>query len=383
MCPAIIAPQNPYWIIGSLQTAAGNIPLVSTKLTAVDILGFWRMRWRIKRMDYKVEPGLYAIGNPGPDSPVLVSANYKMSFDILRRAMFGHDAWVLVIDTKGVNVWCAAGKGTFSTGAVLWQIRLTGLQKIAPHGTIILPQLSATGVKALDVQKVSGLRTVFGPVRANDIPAFLDNRMKTTVEMRKVKFGILDRLVLTPVELVGTLKYLFFFLIGLFILGGVSRYIGTPGLSKTLGTEAESLLMGRVSWSGFSLDRAWSLLASGGVALLGAALMGTVITPLLLPWIPGRAFSIKGSQIGLAWALAVFAYNWNFLSEVGLPGITNRIAALLAIPAISAYLALNFTGSSTYTSMSGVRREMRLALPLIIGAGIIGIVTFIVGLINS
>jgi len=123
------------------------------------------------------------------------------------------------------------------------------------------------------------------------------------------------------------------------------------------------------------------MFVSGGVALLGAVLTGTVITPMLLPWVPGRAFSLKGGQVGLAWALAVSAYNWNFLSEVGLPGITNRIAALLAIPAISAYLAFNFTGSTTYTSMSGVRKEMRLALPAIIGAGIIGTGIFITGLL--
>ncbi|MBF8264240.1 MAG: CO dehydrogenase/acetyl-CoA synthase gamma subunit (corrinoid Fe-S protein)-like protein [Dehalococcoidia bacterium] len=358
MSHANISRKSPSRITGSLETVAGNIPQISTKLTLMDILGFWRMRWGIGRMNYKVEPGLYAIGSPGPDSPVLVSANYKMSFDILRRAVSSHNAWVFVIDTKGVNVWCAAGKGTFSTGAVLWQIKLTGLQKIAPHGTIILPQLSATGVKAHEVQKISGLRTVFGPVRADDIPAFLDNGMKATAEMRKVKFGMIDRLVLTPVEIKSAFRYLILLLFILFILGGVSLV-------------------------GFSVDKAWSMFVSGGVALLGAVLTGTVITPMLLPWVPGRAFSLKGGQVGLAWALAVSAYNWNFLSEVGLPGITNRIAALLAIPAISAYLAFNFTGSTTYTSMSGVRKEMRLALPLILGAGIVGILVFLVGLVKG
>jgi hypothetical protein len=34
------------------------------------------------------------------------------------------------------------------------------------------------------------------------------------------------------------------------------------------------------------------------------------------------------------------------------------------VPAVSAYLGMNFTGASTYTSLSGVRREMRIAVPL-------------------
>ena len=39
-----------------------------------------------------VPPGLYALGEPGRDSDVLVTANYKLSFDMLRRALHGLDA---------------------------------------------------------------------------------------------------------------------------------------------------------------------------------------------------------------------------------------------------------------------------------------------------
>jgi acetyl-CoA decarbonylase/synthase complex subunit gamma len=48
------------------------------------------------------------------------------------------------------------------------------------------------------------------------------------------------------------------------------------------------------------------------------------------------------------------------------------MAWLFLIPALSAYLAMNFTGASTYTSLSGVKKEMRWALPCQIGAGMIG-----------
>ena len=68
------------------------------------------MRWGLGRMRYSIAPGLYAIGNPTGKSPVLVTANYKMTFDIVRRDMRGHDAWLLVLDTLGINVWCAAGR---------------------------------------------------------------------------------------------------------------------------------------------------------------------------------------------------------------------------------------------------------------------------------
>ena len=60
-------------------------------------------------MHYSVEPGLYALGQPDDSSPVLVTANYKMSFDWLQQALPNRNAWIPVGDTKGINVWCAAG----------------------------------------------------------------------------------------------------------------------------------------------------------------------------------------------------------------------------------------------------------------------------------
>lgn len=49
-------------------------------------------------MHYAVEPGIYALNRPTEQSPVLVTANYKMSFDCLRKALPGQDAWILVLD---------------------------------------------------------------------------------------------------------------------------------------------------------------------------------------------------------------------------------------------------------------------------------------------
>ena len=49
------------------------------------------------------------------------------------------------------------------------------------------------------------------------------------------------------------------------------------------------------------------------------------------------------------------------------------LALIFLVPAISAYLAMNFTGASTYTSLSGVKKEMKWAVPMEISAGIIGL----------
>ena len=113
-----------------------------------DHVGTIRARLGISRDRYRVAPGLYIVGKPGAESPVLVTANYKLSFDSLRKELGGIDAWILVLDTMGVNVWCAAGKRTFSTEEVIRQVNGVGLDKLVTHRELILPQLGAPGVSA-------------------------------------------------------------------------------------------------------------------------------------------------------------------------------------------------------------------------------------------
>ncbi len=129
-----------------------------------------------------------------------------MTFDALRKELAGLDTWILVLDTKGVNVWCAAGKGTFGTRELLNRILITQLDKVVSHKTLILPQLGAPGVSAHEVTKYSGFKVIYGPVRAGDIKEFINLGMKAAAEMRTVKFSAYERLVLTPVELVSTFK---------------------------------------------------------------------------------------------------------------------------------------------------------------------------------
>ena len=133
---------------GTVSTPAGSVPQVSSELHWRDHWGAIKARWGVGRMDYAIDPGLYALGNPDRESPVLVSANYKMSFDELRSSLPGRDLWILVLDTKGINVWCAAGKGTFGTEELVRRIESSGLKEIVSHRSIILPQLGAPGVAA-------------------------------------------------------------------------------------------------------------------------------------------------------------------------------------------------------------------------------------------
>ena len=301
-------------------------------------------------MHYTVEPGLYALGKPDEGSPVLVTANYKMSFDKLREALPGRDVWILVLDTRGINVWCASGKGTFGTSELIGRIKSSGLAQIVSHRELILPQLSGPGVAAHQVKKLSGFKVTYGPIRSKDLPAFLDAGREATPEMRLKTFTAWERIELIPMELVGALKPGILIILIFFLLAflGSSEEGWTNALSHGL----------------FSV-----------LAILAAILAGAVLTPLLLPWVPGRAFSVKGLSLGALFAAVVAVCSWGgWITKVG--GL-EILAWVLLIPALSAYLAMNFTGASTYTSLSGVRKEMRWALPLEIGAGIVGMILWL------
>jgi acetyl-CoA decarbonylase/synthase complex subunit gamma len=189
-------------------------------------------------------------------------------------------------------------------------------------------------------------------VRSTDLPSFLDDGLKASLEMRRVRFPLGDRLVLVPLEIVQSGKYVLPAAVLLLILSGLSP-------------------------DGYAIDRVWSAGFPNVVLLCVAWLAGTFLSPAFLPWIPARAFSLKGALIGFAAVTILMA-----LDASGVPVFTGfREAAgwSLIIPTVSSVLAMNFTGSSTYTSLSGVKREMRFAVPVQITAGVIGFVLWIAG----
>ncbi len=148
-------------------------------LTSADRWVHIQARLGINRMLHRVKPGLYALGEPAPDSPVFVTANYQLSFDALRASLKGMHAYILVLDTRGINVWCAAGKGTFGTDELVKRIELTHLKDVVKTRVLILPQLGATGVAAHEVKKRTGFKVEYGPVRAADVPEYMKTRKAT------------------------------------------------------------------------------------------------------------------------------------------------------------------------------------------------------------
>jgi CO dehydrogenase/acetyl-CoA synthase delta subunit len=294
-----------------------------SEITLKNQIDHFLIRWGYRRGEHRVEPGLYALGHPGKESPVFVTANYTLSFDALRSALKGVDCYLLILDTFGINVWCAAGKGTFGTEELIRRIEATGLADVVSHRKIVLPQLGAPGVRSFEVTKRTGFRVEYGPVKASDLAEYL-KAGKATPEMRRVRFPLIDRIVLIPVELVS---------------------IVLPTIILTI----------------------LAFLGLGWLAALGlvtAVLAGTVFFPALLPYLPTKDYSTKGLLLGFVLSLPFVAYQ---LAN-GPSGEWQTYAAALTYPLVmapvAAYLALNFTGATPYPSRTGVRKEIFTYIPV-------------------
>jgi hypothetical protein len=351
--PPPAPPSNPHerpgyslcpYVEGFVETKIGPVPRVKTVLDRKDLLGTLSVRAGFGRNDYKVAPGIYAVGHPDGESAVLVSANYKLSFDHLRRAVQGIDAWILVLDTRGINVWCAAGKGLFGTGELVQRVRSTRLDQLVRHRRLIVPQLGAVGVAALAVKKGCGFDVVWGPIRAADIKAFLASGHKAETAMRRVTFTFAERLLMSLVELSLLRRPLVWTVAAIFVLSGIGSHV-------------------------FSFTAAWQRGPVAVAAALTGILAGCIIVPGLLPWIPGRAFALKGALAGVVLGTLFVVLYW----AGPLASAWSATALVLLIVAVSSYLAMNFTGATPFTSPSGVEKEMRRAIPLQLVAAVLAV----------
>jgi len=309
----------PDWIVGTIKSPSGSISIVSAALTNRDRRGSFRSRVSGFRMRYRVDPGLYAVGNPDENSPVLISANYKLSFDKLRSSLEDTNAYILVLDTNGINVWCAAGKGTFGTEELIARIKETDLGKLVRHRRIVAPQLGAPGIRAHVILKET------------------------------VRFTLAERLVLIPMEISQIWKAFLLYTCAVLVLFGL---------------QPNGILFREAVFGGYHFIF---------LGLLGI-FTGSVLTPVLLPILPFRAFSLKGLVIGAAASLLYYL----FVLKETTPGPWLVPVIFLLFPVISSYLALNFTGATPFTNMSGVKKEVKAAVPFYIAALGLSIILFIV-----
>jgi ubiquinone/menaquinone biosynthesis C-methylase UbiE len=285
------------------------------------LLDLWLLFFRILPPYPKVRTGLYAVGTPDRDSPVLVTGNFDLTVRRLVRAIDGKlDAWLLVADSAGINVWCAAGGGYFTAEKVIAAVKASHLDEVVNHHALILPQLCANGVDGWRIRRETGWGVHWGPPRAADIPAYLSGKRQKTDEMRWVRFPLRDRLEMVTVT-----------------MGFYALLILVPVL---------------VFWRSLF----WPIV----VSLVGLSYFYAVAHP----WLPGRDGLYKSVPLTLIALGGLFAYN--LLVDPLLPA--QLFAWAIGLTALSVFCAAELQGMSPLMRGEQANWTREAAIAVVLGA---------------
>ncbi len=300
------------------QAASETVPQLQYKVTFKTVLlDLWSLLNRMVLLfpQTKVPTGLYRVGHPDRTSPVLVTGNYDLTVRRLVRHLDGRvDCWLVVADSGGINVWCAAGGGHFTADKVIASLKSSGVSDMVDHHSIILPQLCANGVDSWRIRRETGWGVHWGPVRAEDIPAYLATGRNKTARMSVVEFGLKDRMEMTTVGL------------------------GFNGLILAI--------LALIFWR----SQLWILL---GITTILSYLYG-----IFLPWLPGRDGVIKGITLSALTLLGlwVWSFGWGHLP----PG--SLFSWTLGLGFLGWWVGSEFQGMSPL--MRGEHGNWRLYVPV-------------------
>ncbi|OQY25162.1 MAG: hypothetical protein B6I34_02705 [Anaerolineaceae bacterium 4572_32.1] len=244
------------------EIARPDIPRLRHRVTPWTLLkDLWCLLMRNVPPYPSITPGLYAIGQPNADAPLLVTGNYDLTVRRLLRDTQEIDAYLLVVNSAGINVWCASGGGHFTADKIIAALRTSQVEQIVNHRQLVLPQLCATGVDGNRIASETGWKVRWGPVYSQDIPAYLETEQHKGDSIRWVRFPLHTRL-----EMAVLMWGVWGLLLGLALL----------------------LINRSVFWMG-----------------LGASFFYYLLVGILFPWLPGRDGFRKGVFLGLISALLV------------------------------------------------------------------------------
>jgi acetyl-CoA decarbonylase/synthase complex subunit gamma len=121
-----------------------------------------------------VTQGIYEIGAPDENSPVLVTTNFSLTYFIVSGEIEGSriPSWLLIMDTEGLSVMTAWAAGKFSGDVVGMFVKKCGIADKVAHKKIIIPGYAASISGEME-EELPDWEIVIGPRDASLVPKFL------------------------------------------------------------------------------------------------------------------------------------------------------------------------------------------------------------------
>jgi acetyl-CoA decarbonylase/synthase complex subunit gamma len=126
-----------------------------------------------------VTQGIYEIGDPDKDSPVLATSNFSLTYFIVSGEIEGSrvPSWLLIMDTEGLSVMTAWAAGKFSGDALGMFVKKCGIADKIAHKKIIIPGYAAAISGEME-EELPDWDVIIGPRDASLIPKFLKDMAK-------------------------------------------------------------------------------------------------------------------------------------------------------------------------------------------------------------
>jgi acetyl-CoA decarbonylase/synthase complex subunit gamma len=122
----------------------------------------------------QVQPGVYEINNPKPDSPVLVTTNFSITYFSVANEVEGSGlpAWLVVCDAEGMSVLTAWAAGKFDAERIAKSIKTFNIAEKVSVKRVVLPGHVAVLSGELE-EELSGWDIRVGPREAVDLPKYM------------------------------------------------------------------------------------------------------------------------------------------------------------------------------------------------------------------